>query len=127
MPAARSFRDFVLQSLEDRLNPTKSLKGEEAMAERWSALERSSAESSFEEEQIKQWQAIGCAAEGAPYVLTALSKRLTEDTFNDSSTKRLARAFLDPACAGARGLSETTRAQLVELSQPTTPIAAPAQ
>lgn len=62
----------------------------------------------------KALEQIGCAADGAPYVISGLIQQL-DDRFQDSPTQEaaVATAFLDEAkCPGARGLSEGDKATL---------------
>ena len=75
-----------------------------------------------------QWRELGCAAEGAPYVLHGLIAQLSGDTspIRDQSdaAKALAVAFLDEAhCSGAHGLSEADKAKLKEIAAPAAPLA----
>jgi uncharacterized protein YjbI with pentapeptide repeats len=116
----------VLKRIDPRLDPTKPLKGEAEMAQRWAELQNSSLTlSAYEEELFNQWQRIGCAAAGAPYVLTALIQTLQsqESPFEPDSPQlaRLEAEFLKEDCAGARGLSEGSKEILKALSLRTHP------
>ena len=92
------------------------------MAAQWRAAQDSPpSRDAFEQELIQQWQAIGCAASGAPYVLTLLSRRVEPEISDQARRTQLAKAFLDPSCAGARGISDETRAKLIELSRKPSP------
>jgi hypothetical protein len=92
------------------------------MAQRWSELQSSSLTlSAYEEELFNQWKRIGCAVDGAPYVLTALIQRLQPPfvspfKYNSPQLERLEAEFLKEECAGARGLSEDIKEKLKELS-----------
>ena len=72
----------------------------------------------YEKSLAGQWRELGCAAEGAPYVLDGLIAQLDNPLippFRDQSdaTKALAKDFLDDAhCPGAHGLSEADKAKL---------------
>lgn len=83
----------------------------------------------------------GCAADGAPYVVRALLRRLKgshpegllvvmgsdselSPFANDSpEVPKLAAAFLDKDCVGARGLNEAEIAMLRKIAAPAAPIA----
>jgi uncharacterized protein YjbI with pentapeptide repeats len=114
-------RAKVLARLDPRLDPAKPLKDEGELAQRWAELQSSSLTlSAYEEELFNQWKRIGCAVDGAPYVLTALIQRLQSfrSPFKSNSPQlgRLAAEFLKEDCAGARGLSENTKETLKALS-----------
>ena len=114
-------RANVLKRIDPKLDPAKPLKDEAEMAQRWAELQSSSlTQSAYEEELFNQWQRIGCAADGAPYVLTAQTRMLQHwrSPFRVDSVQpaRLAAEFLKDDCAGARGLSEDTREILKALS-----------
>jgi hypothetical protein len=105
------------------LDPAKPLKDEAEMAQRWAELQSSSlTQSAYEEELFNQWRRIGCAVDGAPYVLTALIQRLqfqfgrSPFAYNSPQPARLAAEFLKEDCAGARELSEDTKEKLRELA-----------
>jgi Pentapeptide repeats (8 copies) len=110
-----------LRTIERTLDPTKALEGEEKMAEDWAEHERSSpAPEVYAKSLAEQWGKTGCAADGAPYVLQALLNRLGDAGISpfaaDSpETPKLAAAFLDKDCAGARGLSEGEIAKLASI------------
>jgi hypothetical protein len=99
---------------------------DEASAKAWTDLARESARSagSYFDTLAKIFKEIGCAADGAPYVIGALIPRL-DDRFesdryefarNISQEAEVASAFLDEAkCPGARGLSEENKARLQEI------------
>lgn len=93
--------------------------GEQDMAARWMALQSASPDqTTYESKAAILWQDIGCAADGAPYVLAGLIRNLSWGSpFADDSPEkpRLAAAFLKGDCAGARGLSDADRAKLMEL------------
>ncbi|MFZ3325039.1 MAG: hypothetical protein WA231_03740 [Methylocella sp.] len=93
------------------------------MAKFWVTRERKSpTPKAYAKNLAGQWRKIGCAEDGAPYVLNALIDRLSvADTspFRDQSdaAKTLASAFLDEAhCPGAHGLSEIARAALKKIA-----------
>jgi uncharacterized protein YjbI with pentapeptide repeats len=116
------------KTIEQTLDPTKALEGEEEMAKVWANQGRSSPASEvYEKSLAEQWRKTGCAAEGAPHVLHGLVARLSDrDTspFRQQSdaAKALASAFLDEAhCAGAHGLSEDDKAELKKIAASAAP------
>ena len=72
---------------------------------------------------------IGCAAEGAPYVMGGLIKyamgslvKQLDELSDDHLSGELAAAFLDEArCPGARGLPKEYKAALQEIRDRTLP------
>jgi hypothetical protein len=114
--------------IEQRLDPTKALEGEDEMAKIWAVQANSSpAPEVYEKSRAGQWRELGCAAEGAPYVLHALIVQLSFPRFSpfrdkSDAAKALAAAFLDEAhCAGAHGLSEADKAKLKKIAAPAAP------
>jgi Pentapeptide repeats (8 copies) len=108
-------RSEAMKRIEDSLNPTKALEGEDEMAKVW--WEAHPAREVYEERVAKIWRETGCATEGAPYVLPRLLLRL-ESSFAPSGPQlpELAKAFLDEEhCPGAHGLSDTDKAKLKEI------------
>ncbi len=105
-----------------QLDPSKALERETEMAKVWADQERSSpAPEVYEKSLAAQWQKTVGAADGAPYVLRALLRRLeipSHSPFAEDSPEvpKLAAAFLKPDCAGARGLSEAEIAKLKALA-----------
>ena len=73
----------------------------------------------YEAKLAEQWQQIGCSANGAPSVVTALIGRMRflSSPFAPGSAQvpQLAANFLKDECNGARGLSEHAKAILEEL------------
>jgi uncharacterized protein YjbI with pentapeptide repeats len=118
----RALRAEVLKRLDPRLDPAEPLKGESEMAQHWAELRSSFSDySAYEGELFNQLRRVGCAADGAPYVVGALVKRLLrfwELPFGRDSPQRarLAAEFLKEDCAGARGLPENTKEILKALS-----------
>jgi uncharacterized protein YjbI with pentapeptide repeats len=120
----------TMERIDQRLDPTTALEGEDEMAKIWAAGET---EAPSREAYVKslagQLRDVGCAAKGAPYVLHALIARLGSpgtSPFGDQSdaAKALASAFLDEAhCPGAHGLSEADKATLKEIAAPAAPSA----
>jgi hypothetical protein len=91
------------------------------MAQTWAELQSSSLTlCAYEEELFNQWQRIGCAVGGAPYVLTALIHMLRDHLspfkYDSPQLARLEAEFLKKYCAGARGLSEETKGTLKALT-----------
>jgi hypothetical protein len=118
-------RRNIMKRIEASLDPSKAPKGEEEMAAVWADHMRASpVPAVYEKSVAAQWRKTACAAEGAPHVLRALFARL-DDPYspfgNDSPEKvKLAAAFLDKDCAGARGLSddEITEIKVIRDSAP---------
>jgi hypothetical protein len=122
--------DAALMRLDRGLDPTKPLVGETQMAERRAKIESSSADpTTVRAEQAKLFRELGCALEGAPYVLTGLIRNrlfwidpsLWEIQKWASNMvwgaglkegRELAADFLKGDCAGARGLSEEAKGWL---------------
>jgi uncharacterized protein YjbI with pentapeptide repeats len=119
-------RRDALQRIEQRLDPTKALEGENDMAKVWKAHARSSpAREVYEKRLAELWHETGCAAEGAPYVLREFLHRLAPTgaeavpinlpRFGAQSPQvpELAKAFLDEEhCPAARGLTDAEKAKL---------------
>jgi len=94
--------------------------------EGWVGLQGSSpTQDAYEAGLAKQWQQIGCSAQGAPFVLTRMAQAMTKFRFlypqpspfakDSPRASLLAVAFLKEDCAGARGLSGYTKAQLRDI------------
>jgi hypothetical protein len=113
-----------MESIEQRLDPTKALDREDAKF--WAAREREApAPEAYAKSLAGQLRETACAAEGAPYVLHALVARLSIPIFfrdQSEAAKDLAAAFLDEAhCPGAHGLSEADKVKLKEIAAPAAP------
>lgn len=118
----------VMERIEQRLEPTMALEGEDEMAKVWAARERKTpAPTSYAKLLAEQWRVLGCAAEGAPYVLHELIAELSRPVispFRDQSdaATALAKNFLDEAhCPGAHGLSEADKAELKKIAAQSAP------
>jgi len=105
---------------------------DEASAKAWTDLAKESARSagSYFDTLAKKLKEIGCAADGAPYVIGGLVRRISANQVrieygfgrNPSQAAEVAAAFLDEAkCPGARGLSEENKAKLQEIRDRSTP------
>jgi hypothetical protein len=112
-----------MKRIEQRLDPTKALEGEDEMAKVWAARERETpAPEAYEKSQIGQLREVGCAAEGAPYVLHRIIARLNYSSDRSDDDRAFAAAFLDDAhCPGAHGLSEADKAKLKKIAAPAAP------
>jgi hypothetical protein len=99
----------------NRLDQRSPLDGENEMAGAWAALAQSSPLGTvYEKRLVDQWLEIGCAADGAPFVILGLIDRL--DRLDGPQGTKLAGAFLDETrCAGARGLPDDAKARLKEI------------
>jgi hypothetical protein len=131
-PTSRHSNSLIgkeVPKIEQRLDPTRPLKGEDEMAKVWAAREGDSpTPEAYAKSLAGQWRELGCAAEGAPYVLHALIARLSRIArlssadsspfrFQSYAAEALASAFLDEArCPGAHGLSEADKAKLKEIA-----------
>jgi hypothetical protein len=123
-----AYKRAAMKQIEQRLDPTKALEGADEMAKIWAGRERETPPpEAYAKSLARQWRELGCAAEGAPYVLQALIARsrftISETPFRDQSdaAKALAAAFLDEHCAGAHGLSEDDKAKLKEIAAQAAP------
>jgi uncharacterized protein YjbI with pentapeptide repeats len=137
-------RRAAMERIEPRLDPTKALEGEGLMAEDWAARERETpAPEVYAKSRAELWRGLGCAAEGAPYVLHGLVSQFgyglnlrygyLPEIFverevarlfrlQSNAAKTLAAVFLDEAhCPGARGLSEADKAKLEKIAAPAAP------
>ena len=122
-------RDGAMERIEQHLDPTKTPEGEDEdeLAKIWAAREREApTPEAYEKVQARQWGELGCAAEGAPYVVHALIARLsgvdTSDRDQSDAAKSLASAFLDEAhCPGAHGISPADKADLKKIAAPAAP------
>jgi hypothetical protein len=120
----------AMERIEHLLDPTKPLKGEDEMAKVWAARERESpTPEAYEKSLAGQWYEVGCAAEGAPYVLHGLIAQLDDpltSSIRDRSdaAKSLAKD-IQAHCAGAHGLSEEDNAKLKEIRDGAAPVPLP--
>ena len=122
----RHGRTAIIARFEQDLDPAKTLDGEQEMARHWIELQGASPEPDLYEEKLADaWREIGCAADGAPFVLTGLIRSLSSEFLKSPFAKdsvqvpTLAAAFLREDCAGARGISEDTRTKLMKLRDAT--------
>ena len=114
-------RDEALERIKP-LDPTQKLTEEENIAKAWADLAGNSpAANVYEKVVAEEWRKIGCAADGAPYVVRGLLGILTDEQsspfeLQSQEARVLAAAFLEEVhCAGARGLSEEDKVKLREL------------
>ncbi|MGH6837283.1 MAG: pentapeptide repeat-containing protein [Methylocella sp.] len=128
-------RRLAMEKIEKRLDPNEAQDGEKEMARDWADRERASRDQRVSRESAAQqwmtsvaelWLKAGCAPKGAPYVVRALLARTDELLFPSSApeVRKVATAFLDKDCAGARGLLEDEIARLKEIRD-RTPLPAP--
>ena len=116
-------RDNALARIEILEKPPYVV--DQASAKAWADLANQSARSdSFYVNRLAQtFKEIGCAVDGAPYVIRGLMSQLDDRFGRDldrelevSKKAEVAAAFLDEAkCPGARGLSEENKAKLQEI------------
>ena len=130
-----AMRDENLARLMHNLDPMKPLDVEDEIEKRWAALQVSSPDPDLYAQRLAQlWRQIGCAADGAPFVLSNLAKFMSPPPglptgivealrigekwpFADDSAHvpQLVTDFLKEDCAGARGISERIRTTLMKL------------
>jgi uncharacterized protein YjbI with pentapeptide repeats len=119
-------RRATVERIKQSLDPSMAFDGEREIAKEWTKHEQSSAHAVSRDSAAKQWSArvaeqwreVGCAADGAPYVIRALLA-WTRELFHATSPQeaRVAAAFLDTEhCPGARGLAEDEIAELKALA-----------
>jgi uncharacterized protein YjbI with pentapeptide repeats len=114
---AGSRREEALKRLQLTLNPAKPPPAEQEMARIWSGLKDASPQPQpYLEQLFELLREIGCASDGAPFVLTGLVRSIPERLFDSEQAANLAAAFLRKDCVGARGIAEDVRAQLEKLS-----------
>jgi uncharacterized protein YjbI with pentapeptide repeats len=106
-------REIALKRIAD-LDPTKSLAGEEAMAEAWTALAGSPPAPTVYEQTAKALINIGCHGDAGAYVIKGLlSQLLWFPQLECSQRDLIAATFLDEThCPAARDLSEFDRSLL---------------
>jgi uncharacterized protein YjbI with pentapeptide repeats len=110
-------RNWALERIAT-LDPATPLDGQEEMATAWVDLARSSpAQGAYEQSLKESLRETGCTADGAPYVIRGLLRKINRRFNSDSQYPlALAAAFLDEAhCPGARGLSEEDQVKLREI------------
>jgi uncharacterized protein YjbI with pentapeptide repeats len=114
-----------LDALDERLDLNRSIEEGSAMAQEWRALASSPLTvDDVENQRGEEWRKTGCAAAGAPYVLAVISVNIQMAFRTEVRQRQIAAAFLDPACAGGRGMSDDTRRRLAAIVQPVAPDAA---
>jgi len=125
------FRREAMERIEARLDPSKPVEEKEDMAKFWEEKASSSPTKEVYEKRVTEvWHEMGCAAEGAPYVLRGLLYRLeglsSPFGYRSPQPSVLAAAFLDEArCSGARGLTEAEKAKLKEIRDRAAPASKP--
>jgi uncharacterized protein YjbI with pentapeptide repeats len=130
----------TMERIEKRLDPYKALEAEEEIAKVWADRERSSpSPEAYEKSLADQWREVGCSSDGAPHVLQGLVFRLFYSVFiaskhdplvgpfgkDSPEIAKLAAAFLDTDCAGARRLAgyEITELKSIAAKAPPPPAA----
>jgi uncharacterized protein YjbI with pentapeptide repeats len=107
-------RDAVLKRIT-ALDPKRPMAGEADMANAWTDLAKMTPSlSAYNRSLVHLLQDIGCAPEGAPFVIHRLIQQLLGGRPNGSPEfAQLAVAFSDETnCPGAQGLSEEDKTQL---------------
>ena len=104
-------RDQALQRIKVLEKPYVA---DEASAKAWMDLASARPPGSYLRKLAKVLREIGCTADGAPYVIGALTPNLDQRLDDNLSQEvEVTGAFLDEAkCPGARGLSEENKAKL---------------
>ena len=98
-----------------RLDPASGLEEEAAMAKGWTALEKASPpELAYVQKRAERLGDIGCAAEGAPYVILGILQRPA--WLGNARGALVAARFLDEKhCPGAAKLPEDAKLKLQEI------------
>jgi len=110
----------------ERIKPlgTEPFAVDEKAVKRWLDLEKASeaAAKGYAARLAETLIKTGCDGRGAPYVIRGVVRyRLDnwqETGLHDSQKAAVAKAFLEPGCDGARGLSDDDKAQLRRLAGP---------
>jgi uncharacterized protein YjbI with pentapeptide repeats len=122
-------RSLALQRVEQL--GQKPYEEDSASANVWRDFAAESIQSAetYPEGLAKRLISIGCAIDGAPYVIGGLIRQLyLYDRLRDNPAQKaeVARAFLNETnCAGARGLSEENKAWLPQMCGPEAPQPSP--
>ena len=120
-------RDRALQRIGKLEKPPYA--ADEGSTKSWTDLARGSAhsEDAYFNTHAKTLEEIGCAANGAPYVIAGLIPQLDRRfERNLSQEAEVADAFLkEEKCPGARGLSEENKAKLREIRDRVIPASPP--
>jgi uncharacterized protein YjbI with pentapeptide repeats len=113
----------VLEQVMQRLDPRKTPEAENEMAGAWNALARSSpGDNVYEKSLAEQWRQTACAVEDAPYSLLGILDQLwgklpLNDPLSPEEVKLVASLLDQQHCPGTHGLSETKRAELLEIRE----------
>jgi Pentapeptide repeats (8 copies) len=100
------YRRTATERIEERLDPTKALKGEKEMAKGWAARER------VRQKHTRKLSPSSGASWAAPRRERPMYSMDCNDAYDSplddqsEAAKTLAKAFLDEHCAGAHGLSQ---------------------
>jgi uncharacterized protein YjbI with pentapeptide repeats len=117
VPAGGFWRAQTLKRIATLENPPYVR--DEASARAWADTAEASSRSPkpYPEVLAETLEDVGCAADGAPYVMSGLIRELDYRFEKGSSQEAaVAAAFLNEAkCPGARGLSEENKAKLQEI------------
>jgi uncharacterized protein YjbI with pentapeptide repeats len=107
--------DFLLRSTYKKLRGIAEAPYEDASRTQIGQREQRCFQAMDSHSQLKseQLRRIGCSIVGAPYVVNALSLRVQRDVWDT----RTAAALLNPACEGARNMSEEARQTLEEVRE----------
>ena len=131
IPEGRALQS-ALKLIESVLNPDPPpFPKDEEIAARWNKANTAHPDPANQEAEIvSHWQSTGCDARSAPHVVAALAQAMNRrgNLFNANSpfaensprAAQLAAAFLDPSCAGNKGLSDADTAILKKLAAPLT-------
>jgi uncharacterized protein YjbI with pentapeptide repeats len=86
-----NYQRAALARIDERLDPTKDFKEEENIGKAWADLaSRQLGQAVYEKLVADQWRKLGCAAEGAPYVVEGLLNNMTRDVLANVITGFLA-------------------------------------
>ena len=121
-------RDRALQRIDATLDPEQDFPGEAAIQAKWQSWQAGSGSKvDAAKARAGELMRAGCTAPGAPYVVKALTARMSQPIFfgdtvlNSPLRATIAAAFLKDDCAGAKGLTDDDRAQLKRWAAPSEP------
>jgi uncharacterized protein YjbI with pentapeptide repeats len=106
-----------IQHLDKIARP--EVEDEKEMAAAWDKLAGTPPPSNAFERKVRvRLRDIGCAAEGAPYVVRGMIRTAQALGLPGNELSGLAKAFLDKDCGSAYGLTEADKTKLTDLGRP---------
>ncbi len=124
-------KDLMLGRLRPNLDPDRPAPGEGEIKASDALVENPAGTQIVHERELhKLWKELGCAADGAPFVLASFVHTLFDEKavrFKPDSDElsHLAKELSQPACAGSIVMSEETKMRLLDLPQPTEELQTP--